>query len=118
MCIVTGLGILQSLLSNSAKFTNEGRIELTIAQKTVDGDEFLHFVVADNGIGIAAHHLDSIFDPFEQSVVVYGRTSGIGLGLTIVRSYCERLGGHVYLDSIEGEGTTVEVFLPLEVPVT
>ena len=110
--------ILQNLVGNAAKFTNEGRIELVTKRKKSGDEELLCFAVIDSGIGISVENLDLIFDPFVQKTIVHGRAGGIGLGLTIARSYCERLGGSIFIDSVAGEGTSVEVSLPLHGPAS
>jgi signal transduction histidine kinase len=77
--------------------------------------------VSDTGIGIAADHLERIFDPFWQVEQSHRRlTGGTGLGLSVTRHLARLLGGDVEVTSRLGEGSTFTVHLPdLDVaPVT
>jgi signal transduction histidine kinase len=105
--------ILTNLGTNAAKFTDEGSI--TIAAYT--DQDTVAFVVRDTGCGIPAAQHESIFDAFEQGATEPGRkTSGIGLGLAIVRQLTDILGGSVSVASTPGAGSTFTVRLPLVVP--
>ncbi|MEO6028730.1 MAG: HAMP domain-containing sensor histidine kinase [Candidatus Binatia bacterium] len=105
--------ILNNLGTNAAKFTDEGRI--TIAAHA-DQDTVV-FVVRDSGCGIPAAQHESIFDAFEQGTTEPDRkTSGIGLGLAIVRQLTDVLDGSVSVASQAGAGSTFTVRLPLVVP--
>jgi signal transduction histidine kinase len=67
--------------------------------------------VADSGCGIAAEHIEHIFDPFFSRRA--DEVAGTGLGLTIVRNIVERFDGSIDVDSVVGEGATFTVRLPL-----
>ena len=104
--------ILQNLINNSLKFTETGSVKIAVKQLALgDGIEM---TVRDTGIGIPADKIDTIFGMFQQadnsSTRGYG---GVGLGLYIVKSYTELLGGHVSVWSEIGEGTCFTVTLPL-----
>ncbi|MFN7980132.1 MAG: ATP-binding protein, partial [Vicinamibacterales bacterium] len=88
--------VLLNLLSNAAKFTEQGRVTLT-ACRVDDGDApRIEFVVADSGIGIPADRLATLFAPFVQAdPSMTRRFGGSGLGLAISREICRRLGGDV-----------------------
>ena len=109
-----------NLLSNGIKYTPPGgRVRLDVA---VDGDHAV-IRVHDHGIGIAPHMLERIFEPFVRAVddtsSVHGRsTSGMGLGLALVRAYVRAHGGEVRAES-QGENRGAELFvrLPLAQPV-
>ena len=75
--------------------------------KAVEEEEAIEVEVVDNGPGIPAPVRARLFEPFFTT-----REKGSGLGLAIVRQSLEKNGGWVRLESIEGEGTTVRVFLP------
>ena len=103
--------ILFNLLSNALKFTPSGTITLAVRQ-TAEGRCTIS--VADSGIGIAADTIDVIFESFRQAdTSVTRRFGGTGLGLTISRNLARAMGGDVTVASVEGQGTTFTVDLPL-----
>lgn len=99
--------ILLNLIGNAIKFTDEGSI--TLRMDPAPGR--LDLEISDTGIGISAEDQDRIFQPFYQAHQDVERR-GTGLGLTIVRSLIELMGGSLHLDSEPGEGTRVRVALP------
>jgi signal transduction histidine kinase len=104
--------IFLNLLSNAVKFTHPaGTVTLTIAS---DADGML-ISMQDTGIGIPADKLEAVFEPFQQADSsdkrIYG---GTGLGLSLVKSMVELHGGTIAIESVEGEGTTVEIRFPAE----
>ena len=102
--------ILQNLVGNAVKFTEQGQVTITARQT---GNE-IHVAVADTGIGIAADHLPHIFDEFRQAD---GSTSrkygGTGLGLAIAKKYARLFGGSITVESTPGQGSTFTLRLPL-----
>ncbi|MEQ9556407.1 MAG: HAMP domain-containing sensor histidine kinase [Rhodospirillales bacterium] len=101
-----------NLLSNAVKFTQPGgRIDLSVALN--DAGECT-ITVTDTGIGIAAHDLARIFEPFSQrgNHEYVASRRGTGLGLTLVKSLIDLHGGRVSLESAVGVGTTVCIHLP------
>ena len=101
--------ILLNLLSNSAKFTQDGTIEL---QAQVAGKTIL-FKVTDTGIGMSEEQCIRVFDEFAQADDSTTRKyGGTGLGLAIVKRFVELMGGSVVVTSQEGQGTTFAVSLP------
>jgi PAS domain S-box-containing protein len=109
--------ILMNLIDNAIKFTDKGSITLTICNINLNYERSVletSFCVIDTGIGIKNEQQNRIFDSFEQvSNKEGGRRSGIGLGLPIVRSLTELLGGTLKLESEYGEGSKFIVTLPL-----
>jgi len=103
--------ILLNLLSNAAKFTAKGYIELSVTYDT----RFVTMRVKDTGIGIPADKFDLIFQEFEQ---VDGSTTrsvgGTGLGLPISRHFVEMHGGRIWVESELGIGSTFAVQLPIK----
>lgn len=102
--------IVMNLLSNAAKFTPQGgRVTVTGAHV----EQGLRLQVRDTGIGIAAEHLDAVFEPFVQ-LQDGGRShhGGAGLGLSISRQFARGLGGELTLDSEVGVGSTFTLMIP------
>ena len=103
---------LINLLSNAAKFTENGRITLAVARA---GDA-LRFDVVDTGIGMNAEQVGKLFERFTQAdASTTRRFGGTGLGLAITRAFAEMLGGGITVASREGEGTTFTLTLPQRV---
>jgi two-component system cell cycle sensor histidine kinase PleC len=102
--------VLGNLLANAVKFSAKG-CAMAFAFCASDGS--VHFGVADTGIGIAAADQAHLFEHFGhgRSDIVKG-AKGAGLGLPIVHGLVTLHGGHVMLDSTEGEGTRVTAILP------
>ncbi len=102
--------ILNNLIGNAVKFTDEGFIEFGYQIKSGS----IEFFVRDSGIGIAADKQKLIFERFGQVQEAISRNlSGTGLGLTISKNLVEMLGGAIWVDSIPGEGSTFFFNLPL-----
>ena len=101
--------ILNNLVTNEARATRSGRIAIAARR---DGD-WLLLSVSDTGCGIALDKQELIFNAFEQGGAAGNATSGIGLGLAIVRQLVEVLGGEVSVASALGAGATFTVRLPL-----
>ena len=100
---------LLNLLSNAAKFTNDGTVTLTARG---EGEQVV-FTVADTGIGIDAEAIDRLFQPFSQAESsTTRRFGGTGLGLVISRRFCQMMGGDIAVSSVPGEGSTFTVVLP------
>ena len=133
--------ILFNLLSNAAKFTENGTITVDISQlsageaelelaadqhelissaytdpelvKAMPGTSWIRFCITDTGIGISADQLRTIFTAFDQGDPSTTRKyGGTGLGLAIVHRFCHLLGGAVMVESTLGQGTTFRVWLP------
>jgi len=102
-------GILTNLVKNAIKFTYEGSIELGYEKK----GEYLEFFVKDTGIGIPQEKKQLIFERFRQGSESYNRGyEGSGLGLSIVKSYVELLGGEIWVESEEGKGSIFYFTIP------
>jgi len=75
----------------------------------VNPGHYLQIAVTDTGTGIAAQHIDRVFDPFYTTK---STGAGSGLGLSMVYGFVKQSGGHITLDSTPGSGTTVRLYLP------
>lgn len=105
--------VILNLLSNAARFTEVGGVELRAWQEGKDAV----ISVADTGPGIAPDALGRIFQPFEQlDNSVRRRYGGSGLGLAISRGFVELHGGQMTLESEQGRGSTFYVRLPIDPP--
>ena len=108
--------ILLNLLSNAAKFTDEGQIELGMRQ--INPEEVL-ISVRDSGVGIKPEDASQVFEQFRQIGDMENRKAGgTGLGMPITKQLVELHGGRIWLESIFGQGTTFFVQLPIQKPDT
>jgi CheY-like chemotaxis protein len=103
--------IMDNLIDNAIKFTNEGHITFGYELKN---NRYIQFFVSDSGIGIPADMMSLIFDRFGQiSINESNQPSGTGLGLPISKSLVQLMGGEMWVESTEGRGTTLFFTLPL-----
>jgi signal transduction histidine kinase/DNA-binding response OmpR family regulator len=131
--------ILVNLLSNAVKFTNDGGRVVMRADRVPSADvgqtsgsgrgrrfaareneykEFLKISVSDDGIGISEKDLERLFQPFSQIDSGLARKfEGTGLGLAMVKLLTELHGGAITMESTEGEGSCVTIWLPVR-PLT
>lgn len=100
--------VLINLLGNAIKFTDRGHVRLKVSQDAGDDAQLhLYFAVSDTGIGIPADKQETIFDAFSQAdSSVARRFGGTGLGLTICGKLVDLMGGRIWVESIEGQGST------------
>ncbi len=116
--------ILFNLVGNAIKFTDQGRVEVSVAVAGDDTTRFtrkeqpvgasppsasdclLHFCVSDTGIGIPLEKQQAIFEPFTQAdTSISRRFGGTGLGLTISAKLCRMMAGRIWVRSVPGEGS-------------
>jgi CheY-like chemotaxis protein/nitrogen-specific signal transduction histidine kinase len=103
---------LFNLLSNAAKFTENGTVTLTVERETVEGRDWLRFGVADTGIGMTAEQLGKLCQPFSQAHASTTRKfGGTGLGLALTRRLCQMMGGDITVESAPGKGSTFTIWL-------
>ncbi|MFO7924389.1 MAG: hybrid sensor histidine kinase/response regulator, partial [Bacteroidales bacterium] len=101
--------LLTNLVKNAIKFTDKGSIEFGY---DIKGNS-LEFFVKDTGIGISQEMKTMIFERFRQADETYSRNyEGLGLGLSIAKSYLEMLGGKIWVESQEGEGSVFYFTIP------
>jgi signal transduction histidine kinase len=100
--------VLMNLAGNAVKFTERGRVTLTLARYETSGDTVtLGFSVSDTGIGIPADRLPYIFEEFTQATPEIGnKYGGTGLGLSISRKLLRLLGSELEVTSTVGQGST------------
>ena len=105
--------ILINLIGNALKFTEHGRVDLTIRPLDKGNPQRLRFEVIDSGIGIAEAAQARVFERFFQAdSSITRRYGGTGLGTSIARQLVKALGGEIGLDSRAGEGTTFWFEIP------
>lgn len=104
--------ILQNLINNAIKFSDEGQIRVSARQS--DDGKGVEIEVADSGVGISKEALPFIFEKFRQAESPSTRKhGGVGLGLHIVKVFTEVLGGTIAVQSAPGEGSTFTLSLPV-----
>ena len=96
--------ILFNLISNAIKFTESGHVNVIVNPgETAD---LLHFIIEDTGIGMNKEEVGRIFEPFVQADITFTRKfGGTGLGTTISRQLVEMMGGKIWVESREREGS-------------
>ncbi|GJQ61228.1 MAG: hypothetical protein SCALA702_02810 [Melioribacteraceae bacterium] len=113
-CTVTGdmygtKQIFSHIIDNAIKFTNSGIIEISLDENE---NEYM-MLIKDSGVGIADDAINKIFEPFVQEEEGYSRTyDGNGLGLTLVKKYCDLNNYEIIIKSIKNEGTEVKIVIP------
>lgn len=109
--------ILLNLTGNAIKFTEKGRVIISVEAQSLEQDNaLLNFKVTDSGIGIAKDKLDYIFDMFTQETSSTTRKfGGTGLGLAICKKLIEIQGGTIKVESEAGKGSIFSFTLPFNV---
>jgi signal transduction histidine kinase len=104
---------LTNLAGNAIKFTSQGRVEIRVERQ----EEVLLFRVSDSGIGIPPDQIGHIFEEFRQADPTITREfGGTGLGLSITKRFVELHGGHIWVESEAGKGSTFFFSILLRVP--
>ncbi len=104
--------ILLNISSNAVKFTDQGKVTVTL---DTNSQKALYFSVTDSGIGMSKQAIERLFNRFEQADNSTTRKfGGTGLGMAISRSLTDIMKGHIYVHSELGKGSTFEVELPLQ----
>ncbi|MEX2451402.1 MAG: ATP-binding protein [Rhodospirillales bacterium] len=106
--------IITNLMSNAAKFTEQGTISLHVTQVSCDDDQVvLLFEVVDTGIGMTPEEMAKLFAPFIQAdSSTTRRFGGTGLGLAICKNLTEMMGGEIGVQSVPDKGSTFWFRLP------
>ncbi len=107
--------IFSNLIDNAIKFTKNGSVEINILR---NGDDDLTVEVIDSGVGIREEYLPQIFLPFTQEEQGYTRKfEGSGLGLALVKKYCDLNNATLLVDSEKDKGTKFTIIFPKELKV-
>jgi len=104
--------IISNIISNSIKFTENGKILLNVGVENDDKkSQLIKFTFKDTGIGIEKENLDFIFEPFIQGENI-SKSIGTGLGLSIVKELVNAMKGSIELKSTISKGTTIDIKIP------
>jgi len=110
--------ILLNLLSNSAKFTENGTVTLKVKSSNKDNSEYILFDVIDTGTGIPEDKIEEMFSEYVQmKSSKASKFASTGLGLSISRKLARIMGGDITAKSKYGEGSTFTLKLPVETKV-
>ena len=102
--------VLKNVIGNAYKYMKADRMTPFIKVYGFKDEDKLLIKVADNGEGISMNHVDKVFDMFYRGSQT---SSGSGLGLYICKEIIQKMNGVIGLESVEGEGTTVSMAIPL-----
>ena len=105
--------VLLNLVSNAAKFTEQGEIKLGARRERIGDADWIHFMVSDSGIGMTPEQTAKLFSEFMQADSSTTRKyGGTGLGLAISQRFCQMMGGEITVESEKGSGSTFTVSVP------
>jgi len=107
--------ILNNILSNSIKYTDEGEVEFEVGSEINENYVDLMFTVKDTGQGMTQEHLNALYDEYAMfGKDVNRKTEGTGLGMSITKKLVEMMNGRIDVESEPGVGSTFRVFIPQE----
>jgi signal transduction histidine kinase len=117
ICPVDGIkAIISKLLDNACKYTLRGSVDVSFELDENHGGIWLKILVRDTGIGIAKANHEKIFEAFYQLLAQEDQLNrGNGIGLSIVMSQVNNMGGHIELDSVPGKGSTFICRIPIRI---
>lgn len=101
--------VLLGLLNNAIKYTDSGEVSIHAEVVNREGDFVqIKFAVKDTGIGVAEENFDKLFNSFYKvdSTIKSERDGSSGLNLTIVKSLVQEMGGRIWVESIQGQGSS------------
>ncbi len=102
-----------NLLSNAAKFTQNGRIDLKIERENRGNEEFVNISISDTGVGISDEHKGLLFNNFKQAhPSISAKFGGTGLGLSVSLKLCQLMGGNISVESKVDKGSCFTISLP------
>lgn len=105
--------ILNNLVGNALKFTNKGEIRIIVGYS--EKDSLCTLLIKDSGIGIDEAQIGQIFEAFKRGNNNGVKLTGLGLGLSIVKTLVQSMNGSIEVQSEPNQGTTFTVKMPLEV---
>lgn len=109
------LSVLQNIVSNAIKHSNKGG-KITISTKK--SEDKLIVQIKDTGVGMSKEIQDKLFTPQMNSLAKARKENkGAGIGLLLVKGFLEKNGGEIWVESVEGQGSSFYFTLPLEKPL-
>jgi two-component system CheB/CheR fusion protein len=109
------ISIIQNIVSNAIKHTEEGGT-VTVSAKTKDDKIIVQ--VKDSGVGMSKEIMENLFTPRMKTLIeARKKNKGAGIGLLLVKGFLEKNGGEIWVESIEGEGSSFYFTLPIEEPL-
>ena len=106
--------ILMNLIGNAVKFTDRGSITVLVSYSLNDNQGYLFIKIEDTGIGMPSDKLDVIFEPFVRIISKEKLHEGTGLGLTIVKTWIDKMQGTIHVQSKPGIGTEFVISIPVK----
>jgi two-component system sensor histidine kinase EvgS len=102
--------ILSNLIDNAIKNTEEGQVEVMVSQ---DNDTSLKITVSDSGRGMSKTFQEEMYLPFKRELSDGANGHGLGLGLTLIKEFCNLINANIHIKSKPGKGTRVHLSIPL-----
>ena len=104
-----------NLLSNSAKFTQNGKVTLSVTRENVGKSDWIRISVTDTGVGMTADQQKSLFSNFQQAnASIAAKYGGTGLGLSLSQNLCNLMGGKISVESSPNQGSCFTIMLPAQ----
>jgi signal transduction histidine kinase/CheY-like chemotaxis protein len=102
-----------NLLSNAAKFTQNGKVTLSFSREMRDNSDWVIIKVADTGVGISEENQRKLFANFQQAnPAIAAKFGGTGLGLSLSQTLCKLMKGDITVESVPGAGSCFTIALP------
>ena len=104
-----------NLLSNSAKFTQNGKVTLSVDAREVGKSDWIRISVTDTGVGMSPDQQKSLFSNFQQAnASIAAKYGGTGLGLSLSQNLCKLMGGKISVESSPNQGSCFTIMLPAQ----
>jgi signal transduction histidine kinase/CheY-like chemotaxis protein len=104
-----------NLLSNSAKFTQNGKVTLAVTRESVGKSDWIRISVTDTGVGMSGDQQKSLFSNFQQAnASIAAKYGGTGLGLSLSQNLCNLMGGKISVESAPNIGSCFTIMLPAQ----
>lgn len=102
-----------NLLSNAAKFTQNGKVTLCVTRETLNKADWIKITVQDTGVGMTPDQQKNLFSNFQQAnASIAAKYGGTGLGLSLSQNLCQLMGGKISVESTANSGSCFTIMLP------